>query len=159
MSCKKATLASKQEKKQIAKGIKRIRMSNTRGKKHHQNLFLVITWAHEFYQDYIRSSPTFAKNHQPFFFPYLSLHLQEIKMLKWGTSPSSKSWGVPSSWQVELSVQSRKSRSVVISLPFKDKVQSASQHTKWLHQLLAWKGAGFPERENKDCTYWGFDFW
>lgn len=43
--------------------------------------FVVTTWAHEYFEDCVKSPPTFAKNLQQRFFPYPSLHLQEIKIL------------------------------------------------------------------------------
>lgn len=56
----------------------------------------------------------------------------------------------------EFSVQNRKWRDVIISLPLKDKAQSVSQHQ--LHQLLPSKGAGFPEGENTDGMVMHGDF-
>lgn len=143
MSRKKATLAAKQEKMQIAKGIKRKRIRNS---KHCQgkNTAKTYSWWLPGHMN-VSKITSEALQHLPKIdnrsFSHVSPCIcKKPQCLKSGTSQSSKSLGP--AWSktmasTEFSVLHRKSRAV-ISLPCKDKVQSTSQPTKWLHQLLAW---------------------
>lgn len=70
------------------------------GGKSMARMFLVTTWAHEYFKDYVKGPPTFAKNLQQIFFPYPSLHLQEIKMLT-TISQIPRGSHDPRSWQVQ----------------------------------------------------------
>lgn len=71
-------------------------------------MFLVTTWAHEYFEDDTKSPSTFAKNLQQIFFPYPSLHLQEIKMLTMMYFTISQIPGGlhdPRSWRVQCTKQ------------------------------------------------------